>query len=122
MRVVLDTNIIIGILGDKLSYSIIEQAQEVVVSAITIMELYALAGMSKEEERRVEKLIAPMIVEPFDEKRARRAGVLARTRTKRRDWPDLIIAVTALECDAILITKNIKDFRDIPDLKAESRL
>ena len=48
---------------------------------------------------------------------AKRAGILARTRTNKRHRADLIIAATALEYGFILITQNKTDFTRIPGLK-----
>lgn len=38
-------------------------------------------------------------------------------RNYRLKLPDAVIAATALHLDLPLITRNMKDFKDIPDLK-----
>lgn len=49
-----------------------------------------------------------------DQHIARHAGELGRTRATK--LPDLLIAATALELGMPLVTRNVRDFRDIPGL------
>lgn len=49
-----------------------------------------------------------------DSKIARHAAVIGRTRKTK--LPDLLIAATALEWNIPLMTKNLRDFRNIPNL------
>lgn len=66
------------------------------------------------------QLILTMDVWPIDSSIARRAAELGRTRTTK--LPDLLIAATALEYNLILITKNVKDFHNIPNLKIQEHI
>lgn len=123
----LDSNIIIGILNDtialeQLSSNIITGvpiAGTVFISAVTVLELYALSGMGTAEERTVDAVVAKVPVLPITASIARQAGILARTRA-RGVRTDLLIAATALAHDAILITNNPRDFKKIVGLKLQT--
>ncbi len=115
-RVMFDTNIVIGILNGDIQPESLEMFGEVCISAMTVMEIFALAGMSMNEEFRIRRLLGAMETIPVNEFIAQRAGYLAKTR-KRTDRVDVIIAATALELAVPLTTRNIKDFKNVPGLK-----
>ncbi len=50
-RIVLDSNILIGIYNATIDYSELESVEEIFVSSMTVMEIFALAGMSKKTNR-----------------------------------------------------------------------
>jgi tRNA(fMet)-specific endonuclease VapC len=54
----------------------------------------------------------------FDEAAIQRYEQLKKQKTKA-GTNDLRIAATVLERDAILVTRNVRDFRKIPDLRTE---
>jgi tRNA(fMet)-specific endonuclease VapC len=54
----------------------------------------------------------------FDESAIRRYGELKRLKLKVRG-SDLRIAATVLERDAILVTRNLRDFQQVPGLHVE---
>ncbi len=113
--VLLDTNIVIEILngiGDPHTFD----RCDVFISTVSIAELYALSGMSKDEERRIDAALLFLSIVPLTKEIAKRAGFLARTWTKRSQRPDLLIAATALELHIPIITKNIRDFSRIRGL------
>lgn len=112
-RFLLDSNIVIGILNGAIDPPVI--GGDICISVITVMEVYALAGMSPDEERRIDDALRALRVLPLTVAVARRAGLLARTR--RRGAPDLLIAATALTYGFTLITKNLRDYRGIPGLR-----
>ena len=111
--VLLDSNYVIGILNGAISISELPLYRHA-VSVVTIMELYALAGMSANEELRIDEAIRELVIVPVTIPIAKRAGILARTR--KRGKSDLIIAATALELNIPLLTKNTHDFKHIPNL------
>lgn len=121
-RILLDTNLLIAMTNDESWKAILLSTSHIyTVSAVSVMELYALSGMSVSEERKIDLAINFLEVEVVTQSIAKRAGLLARTR-RRRDKADLLIAATALELNVPLITKNLKDFRRIPGLDARSTL
>lgn len=117
-RVILDSNIVIGLLNGSL------QAEQIVtdhvfISAMTVMEVYALSGISTVEEAKIRNFLFFLDVIKIDEVIAHRAGVLSRTRA-HIGKADLLIAATAIEYGIPLISKNLKDFRRIPGLDIRS--
>lgn len=115
-QILLDTNIIIGILNGAIPFQLFDQEEwRISVSAVSVMELYALAGPGREEEQRIDTAISLLDVINMDRAVARHAGILARTR--RRSKPDLLIAATALEYEIPLVTNNLRDFKHIPGLR-----
>lgn len=114
-RVVLDSNILIGLYNTTIIVTELETVEEIFVSSITIMEIFALAGMSVEEEKVLKILLKRIVVIPVSYKIAEHAGRLARTR--RIGKADLLIAATALELGLPLMTRNVKDFKKISGLK-----
>jgi len=54
----------------------------------------------------------------FDEPAIRRCQQLKKLKLKVRKM-DLRIAATVLECDAILVTRNVRDFQQVPGLQIE---
>lgn len=88
------------------------------VSAVTVAELFA-ARRTREpvERKRVEKLLSLFIIVPVDMPISVLAGEL------RRDYglslPDAIVAATALNLGLVLVTRNIRHYQRIPNLRLE---
>lgn len=88
------------------------------VSAVTVAELFA-ARRTREpvERKRVEKLLSLFTIVPVDMPIAVLAGEL------RRDYglslPDAIVAATALNLGLVLVTRNIRHYQRIPNLRLE---
>lgn len=113
----LDSNIIIGIANGTINVSLFDDFYTV-ISAVTIMELYALAGMSQIEEQKIDAIASNSIVIPITAVIAKQAGVLARTRKNHK--MDLLIAASALTLNVPVCTRNRKDFKNIPGIKTIS--
>lgn len=77
--------------------------------------------MLESEEREMTAVIELCDVVSVSKEIAARAAVIARTRKNARPI-DLIIAATALELGVPLVTKNLKDFKRIPELVVHSSL
>jgi predicted nucleic acid-binding protein len=114
-RVVLDSNILIGVLNGTIDWSIPTSFEQQFISTISIMELFAFSGISHHEEETIKHLMETMITVPVSFSIAEQAGRLSRTR--RVGKADLLIAATALELGLPLMTRNVKDFKKIPGLK-----
>lgn len=71
--------------------------------------------MTPEESALIERVIEILAVVPVDSKIARMAGFLRRSYTLK--LPDSVIAATSLFTGSTLITRNIQDFKKIPNLK-----
>ncbi|MFA5945577.1 MAG: PIN domain-containing protein [Patescibacteria group bacterium] len=76
------------------------------------------AGISDVEELAVNKFLQETKIYSVDSRIARTAASLGKTR--KTDLPDLLIAATALEYGLPLITRNLRDFKNIPDLIVRS--
>jgi predicted nucleic acid-binding protein len=96
----------------------------IVMSIVTYMEAFQGVFRSEQPEEAAEKFHAfvdKVLILPFSFAVAERCARLRETlrsqnkRVKSRAL-DLIIAATALEYGLTLVTKNIEDFKDIPDL------
>lgn len=126
-RVLLDTSVIIDHLkghepATNYLVGLEEGALLGIVSSITHTELLAGERMTAAEQAQIEMVLR--LVETIDvtPKIAYQAGLLlARFRRSHGLAPfDAIIAATAMALGVPLSTRNVKDFRFIPDLTATS--
>ena len=68
---------------------------------------------------RSEQQLARLMIVPFDEAAAKQLGRLSQVdRLKKIGRADLLIASVTLANDATLVTRNLKHFRQVPNLKA----
>jgi predicted nucleic acid-binding protein len=127
MPYLIDSHVVIDHLADVPEASDLLSrlaADGIAISIITYME--AFQGITRSphpEEAQVKfrSLIKSIPVLPLSfavTERCARLRETLRTQQKRVNSRalDLIIAATALEYDLTLVTKNIGDFKDIPDL------
>jgi predicted nucleic acid-binding protein len=71
--------------------------------------------------RASEDMLEDFLLLPVDDVAAQHFERL-RKQKKRKMWrPDLLIACIALARDALLVTRNTKDFKDVPGLRLENR-
>jgi len=118
MRYLLDTNIIIEAVGGSApAVEIFEKAVRsdwVGYSSITRLELFGYPDLTAEEEQALEVVIGEI------EEKAVTSSVVDRAieirRAVRIKTPDAIIAATAMDAGAILVTRNEDDFKSIDDL------
>lgn len=109
-RILVDTDVLVDHLrGHR---RLVAGRDEVHVSALTRAELFSGHGG---EERRIRRLLQPMIGLPVDMAVAERAGRLRRDSQRR--LPDALIAATALEHRLTLLTRNVRDFEGIRGLR-----
>jgi len=128
MPYLIDSNWLIDHLEDVPAASELFErlAQEgIAISIISYMEAYQGLERSPSPEQAQSKfqaLIESIPTLPFSmavAKRCARLRETLRNQGKRVNTRalDLIIAATALEYNLTLVTRNIEDFDDIPDLK-----
>jgi predicted nucleic acid-binding protein len=109
-RLLLDSDVLVDHLrGHR---RVVAGTDELHVSAISRAELFAGRGT---EERRIRRLLEPMMELPVDAAVAERGGRLRRANFLR--LPDALIAATALEHRLTLVTRNVRDFEAIRGLK-----
>lgn len=104
---------------------------DVATSVVTVEEQlsgwYAQLRMAKRPERMAwayrrlaenVRFLSRIQIADFDESAIRRCENLKKLKLKVRKM-DLRIAATALECGATLVTRNVRDFRQVPGLTIE---
>jgi hypothetical protein len=90
-------------------------AEDTQISAISIPEVLGFTGLTAEDETIFEAWLARLSIQTVTEQILRRAAALRRQR--RMKLGDSIIAATALETGADLVTRNVADFQHIDGLK-----
>ena len=85
-------------------------AEPPVISVVSVTELWA--GMRQGEERATSALLSALRKIPLSEEIAFAAGKMLRTyrRSHGTELGDALIASTAVELSATLITRNVKDY------------
>ncbi len=118
-QILLDTNIVIEHLCSGILTAHADDWR-FAVSVITEAELFQFAGMAGAEESIAAEFLRATKIYPVDSSIARLGAALSKTR--KTDLPDLLIAATALEYRIPLMTKNTRDFKNIPDLIVQATL
>ncbi|MBW4673476.1 MAG: type II toxin-antitoxin system VapC family toxin [Desmonostoc geniculatum HA4340-LM1] len=127
---VLDTNICIALLnGNAKAVAIFNRFfSQCYLSTIVVSELYKGIYCSKQVEKNLEtlaQLTKLLPVEPFDLDAAIEFGIIQselRQISKPTGEIDALIAAVARSRGDILVTNNIKDFENIPNLQLENWL
>jgi predicted nucleic acid-binding protein len=121
VRAILDTSVLIG--SDALPPGI-----ESSISAVSIAELHFGLLIAADEDTRAARATRMGLIEarfpdplPLDDRVARewghlQAAVARRAGRPRKRMADLAIAATARVHKAVLITRNLKDFKIVDDL------
>ncbi len=125
MNILLDTDIIIDLLRgvekskDLLTKLLMEEESFVFVSVITEIELFSGKECNDINIRsNIESLLTRFNKVEVDSHLAKRSGELRRSYGI--EVPDAIIAASALKVNAILYSRNKKDFNKIKELKYKS--
>ncbi len=123
MEYLLDTNIIIQLLGNSLPQSRMSKMyeildKEVMVSIITQMETLGYNFDSNEEQILFETFISESTILTINN--AIIDETIAIRKSKKIKLPDAIIAATAKIHNLILISQNTSDFKNIHGLKMEN--
>lgn len=126
----LDTNIIIAYFKGShiVKEKIISHIEEIAVSTLVIAELFYGAKSSQYPEKNLEKLsrfIDVIRIIPFDLACAVKFGDIKsklRAMGKPTGEVDALIGATAITHNAILVTNNLKHFKNIEGLKMENWL
>lgn len=107
MKALFDTNILIDYLnGIEQAREEFERFPEILISIITWTEV--MVGTKPEEEAAVRRFLARFKQVPIDQDIAERA-VIIRRKTRIR-LPDAIIQASAELENALLVSRNTKDF------------
>lgn len=122
MKAVVDTSILIDYVrgGSRWEHFIAENEEdtELYLPSIVVFELFS--GKSTRDPKHAQEIIRFLkhfhIIE-LTEEIARRAGELYRDVKKTINVPDYIIAASALQIGASVVTLNQKHFEHIPGLR-----
>lgn len=107
MKAVFDTNILIDYLnGEQQALNEIESFKTPLISIITYMEV--MVGADSGNEAIIEKFLKSFQIEKLTKEIADEA-IKVRKKLKMK-LPDSIIMATAIVNDAMLVTRNTKDF------------
>lgn len=95
------------------------------ISIVTYMEVYEGALRTADPSEGIAKLLEFIVgvpVLPLDTAVVERCARLRHLLRQQRKTPnrralDLLIAATAIENDLVLVTRNVQDYEDLPDLK-----
>jgi tRNA(fMet)-specific endonuclease VapC len=130
MRYMLDTNICIYLLKrqpievfEKMAHLTVG---DVVMSSITLAELRHGGGGQTaadyaQDMAALDALLQDIPALPFDDDAARAYGNLARrSKLKRKQALDNLIAAHALSLGVVLVTNNLEDFQGYADLVLEN--
>jgi predicted nucleic acid-binding protein len=117
-KTLIDTNVVVDYLGRKLPLSGMrfinrELRKGIQVSIITKIELFSFNTV-QEEEALIKSCIGGLEIIRLDDEIAERAVRVRKNHSIK--VADAIIAATALTRNLILITRNIRDFKPIPDM------
>lgn len=121
MKLVVDTSVLIDHLrGGKILQQILDQLSEddeLFISSIVFFELFSGKSSAKKlVAAKIYNLVKNFQKIELDDDIARRAGELNRDVTAKLEVPDYIIAASALNIGAAVLTLNQKHFRQIPHL------
>jgi predicted nucleic acid-binding protein len=109
-RILVDSDVLVDHLRGHRRF--VAGSDELHVSAVTRAELFSGAAT---QERRVRRLLEPMVDISVDAAIAETAGRIRRRRPNR--LPDALSAATALEHRLTLVTPNVRDFDGIKGLR-----
>ena len=120
-RFLLDTNICIYVLADAESVASKRVAEceegSAVASAVTYAELLrGVRSAGPEDEAKLESFFRHVPVVPFGEAQAQ---AYARLPFRRGSF-DCLIAAHALSLGFVLVTNNVRDFVDVPNLELQN--
>lgn len=118
-----DTNVIIYYLNRDsrvvpIIDEIFEQNSPVYISTVSEIELFGFSRLTDEEAIEIDRILQTVSLIPLDSRIARLAAALRRNHKLK--IADSAIAATALFTGSTLLTRNVKDFKRITELKLQS--
>lgn len=121
MKVVLDTSILIDYLRGGTKWEVFltgaDKDTELLLPTIVIFELFSGSSTKNLQKRQdMTDFLKEFRKIDLDEMIAKRAGELYRDVSKTLQVPDYIVAASALENNASVVTLNRKHFQEIPSL------
>src|SRR3989344_4770973 len=121
MNYIFDTSILIDHLRgggafNKISLELPDDFH-LIISAVSIIELFSGKSTRKKEvENEIKELVSNFEIKDVDKKISKRSGILVRDSKVSIGLADNIIAATAIETGAQVVTLNKKHFAQIPQV------
>ena len=117
-----DTNVVIYYLNQDLDVvdkvnKIVEIDTLIYFSTISEAEIFSFKELREADIVKINNNLNTLNILPVDSKIARIAGFLRRVTNIK--IADSVIAATALSTQSTLLTRNTKDFNNVPNLKIE---
>lgn len=119
--VVIDTDVLIDFGLDRedavKTMAVLEKNYQLTTSVITVMELYS-GCRSKRDIKKIEELIADLRIQFVSKSISERAYELMKNFRSSHgvEINDMLIAATAIETEAKMISKNQKHYQFLPSL------
>ncbi len=115
----LDTNAVIYYLNNDptavpILQNILNQDVPIYISSITEIELFGYPNLTPADEAQITNVLSSLAIIALDSRIAGIAGFIRRTYKLK--VADSAIAATALFTGSTLVTRNVKDFKSIPEL------
>lgn len=119
----IDTNVLIYYAAgqDKAVSFLLEKIAHktnLIIPTIVVAEFLSFPGLKPKEQQQFANLLQEMQVEPLSFEVAQKAG--AMRRKYKITLPDAIVATTALQTKSTLLTRNLKHFQKIKEIKVQS--
>jgi predicted nucleic acid-binding protein len=115
-RFLIDTNVIIDVLGslmpEKIKKTVLQMP--LIISAVTYMEMLGWHRATPAQLHIIKNFMNRAIIFPINNSVVERT-ILVRQQ-KKTGLGDAIIAATALVHDRTLVTRNVSDFKSIENL------
>lgn len=121
MNYVFDTSVLIDHLRGGESFNKISSELpddfNLIISAVSIIELFSGKSSRRSEvEKKIKELVSNFEIKNVDKNIAKRSGILMRDNKFTIELADNIIAATAIETGAQVVTLNKKHFSQIPQV------
>jgi len=118
----LDTNIIIYFLkGESKVKTFLREkilkGSRFFISTISEAELFGYPELTSEEISKIDEIFKTISIIPIDSQIARLAGFFKRKY--KISLPDSIITATSYLTNTVLLTRDIKDFKEIKEISVE---
>ena len=116
----LDSNIVIYLIKGGLDYEVEQKLRNatltgLTLSVITKIEILGFAFPTDDVQSKTERFISKSTILPLDDEIVEKT--IEIRRTYKIKLPDALIAATAIVFDMTLLSRNDKDFTQIPELK-----
>lgn len=119
----IDTNILIYyVAGDKQAADFllkqISSGAVLIIPTIVVAEFLSFPGLKAKEQTFFANLLGQLQIEPLSFEIAQKAGGIRRKY--KITLPDAIVAATALQTKTTLLTRNIKHFGRVKEIRVQS--